>query len=205
MTYLQRKEWTYPIWCERYLNHPLVGTLARRLIWRFQRGRNQTTAIWSGDELVDSRNKSVAWPDETTTVRLWHPLDETITDRITAWRDWLLDREVRQPFKQAHREVYILTDAERNTQQYSNRFAAHVLKQHQFNALCGARGWKNTLRLLVDDEFPPAHINLPAWDLRAEFWVEGASWRSNLCPKVPTGSFCRSTVMELCQSSSAKR
>jgi hypothetical protein len=66
-----------------------------------------------------------------------------------------------------------LTDAERNTNVYSNRYAAHILKQHQFNALCAARRWKNSLRLMVDDEYPPAMRALPKWDLRAEFWIEG--------------------------------
>jgi len=94
-------------------------------------------------------------------------------DEVLAWRDWLAELEIRQPFKQAHREVYLLTDAERTTRTYSNRFAAHVLKQHQFNALCAARGWKNSLRLMVDDEYPPATRVLPAWGLRAEFWIEG--------------------------------
>jgi hypothetical protein len=92
---------------------------------------------------------------------------------VLAWRDWLAELEIRQPFKQAHREVYLLTDAERTTMTYSNRFAAHVIKQHQFNALCAARGWKNKLRLMVDDEYPPATRELPGWGLRAEFWVEG--------------------------------
>ena len=81
--------------------------------------------------------------------------------------------EVVQPFKQAHREVYLLTDAERNTDIYSNRFAAHIVKQHQFNALCGARGWKNQLRLLVDDCYYPAHKILAEWGVRAEFWIDG--------------------------------
>jgi hypothetical protein len=80
---------------------------------------------------------------------------------------------ITQPFKQAHREVYLLTDAERRTHTYSNRFAAHVLRQHQFNALCAARAWKNKLRLMVDDSYPPATKELPQWGLRAEFWVEG--------------------------------
>jgi hypothetical protein len=62
--------------------------------------------------------------------------------------------------------------AERTTRTYSNRFAAHIIKQHQFNALCGARGWKNKLRHMVDDEYPPAVRKMPAWGLRAEFWVE---------------------------------
>lgn len=55
----------------------------------------------------------------------------------------------------------LLTDAERRTGTYSNRFAAHVLRQHQFSNLCAARGWKNRLRLMVDDAFPPAARELP--------------------------------------------
>lgn len=171
-TYLQQKEWAFPIWRERYLDHPLVGTLARRLIWQLRNGKKAASAIFHDGQIVRHTDKSVDWLDDNTQVRLWHPLDEDIAT-ITAWRDWLVRQEVRQPFKQAHREVYLLTDAERNTRSYSNRFAAHVLKQHQFNALCGARGWKNTLRLMVDDEFPPAHLALSTWKLRAEFWVEG--------------------------------
>jgi hypothetical protein len=94
-------------------------------------------------------------------------------DDVLAWRAWFERHEVRQPFKQAHREVYLLTDAERRTATYSNRFAAHILRQHQFNALCAARGWRNKLRLMVDDSYPPASRELPNWDLRAEFWIEG--------------------------------
>ena len=37
-----------------------------------------------------------------------------------------------------------------------------------------ARGWRNKLRLMVDDEYPPATLDLPHWGLRAEFWIEGA-------------------------------
>jgi hypothetical protein len=32
--FLARRSWTYAAWRERYLDHPLVGTLARRLLWR---------------------------------------------------------------------------------------------------------------------------------------------------------------------------
>ncbi len=115
----------------------------------------------------------MTWLDDDAQVELWHPLGRD-TEEVLGWRRWLEEHDVRQPFKQAHREVYLLTDAERQTDVYSNRFAAHLIRQHQFNALCAARGWKNTLRLLVDDEFPPASLSLPKWNLRAEFWVEGA-------------------------------
>jgi hypothetical protein len=64
-------------------------------------------------------------------------------------------------------------DTVRRTINYSNRFAANILRQHQFNALCGARQWRNKLRLMVDDEYPPATRELPNWNLRADFWIEG--------------------------------
>src|SRR4029077_14994946 len=109
---------------------------------------------------------------EETTVTFWHPIGRPI-DEVRAWRDWFDRHQIQQPFKQAHREVYVLTDAERNTRVYSNRFAAHVLRQHQYNALCASRGWRNKLRLMVDDTYPPTTKDLPGWGLRAEFWVEG--------------------------------
>ncbi len=172
-TYLARRQWDYATWRQRYYDHPLVGIHARRLIWLFQSGEEIQSAIWWAGDLVDAQNESIGTPPDDTTVRLWHPLDEEATDAVVAWREWLDERRVRQPFKQAHREIYLLTDAERTTSVYSNRFAAHILKQHQYHALCQARGWNNTLRLCVDDTYPPSHLLLPSWNLRAEFWVQG--------------------------------
>jgi hypothetical protein len=170
--YLEQKSWTFPLWRERYLDHPLVGTLARRLIWRFGGGDRASAGVFYDGRLVGRDGHALDWLDDSTRVELWHPINEA-PDEVLAWRDWLAELEIRQPFKQAYREVYLLTDAERTTRVYSNRFAAHILKQHQFNALCGARRWKNKLRLMVDDEYPPASREMPAWGVRAEFWVEG--------------------------------
>jgi hypothetical protein len=91
---------------------------------------------------------------------------------VLAWRRWLERHEITQPFKQAHREVYLLTDAERRTRIYSNRFAAHILRQHQFDALTTARGWSNALRMTMGYSYPPAMLKLPHWNLRVEFWIE---------------------------------
>jgi Domain of unknown function (DUF4132) len=170
--YLEQKSWTFPLWRERYLDHPLVGTLARRLIWRFSDGGRAAAGVYFDGRMVGRDGHALDWIDGSTRVELWHPIQEA-SDEVLAWRDWLAELEIRQPFKQAHREVYLLTDAERTTGVYSNRFAAHILKQHQFNALCAARGWRNKLRLMVDDAYPPATREMPAWGLRAEFWIEG--------------------------------
>jgi len=175
--YLQQKNWNFATWQEYYLNHPLMGTLARRLLWQFESGpdaeeQHHAVGIWFNGQLVNLEGQPIHWLDDKTQVALWHPIS-TRLETIQAWRNWLLEHQIQQPFKQAHREIYRLTAAEESTRIYSNRFAAHILKQHQFNALCSQRGWKNQLRLVVDDHYPPARLLLPQWELRAEFWIEG--------------------------------
>lgn len=170
--YLMQKKWLFDSWQARYINHPLVGTIARRLIWKFGKDDTSMSGIWFDGRIVGWDNECIDWLDDSTAVELWHPINVE-SDVVLAWRQWLMEHEIRQPFKQAYREIYLLTDAERNTQVYSNRYAAHILRQHQFNSLCGAKGWKNSLRLMVDDMFPPATKTLPQWGLRAEYWVEG--------------------------------
>ncbi|MCF1595139.1 DUF4132 domain-containing protein [Streptomyces muensis] len=163
--FLARRGWPYAAWRERYLDHPLVGTLARRLLWTV----DGTTAGYADGALRTLADTPVT---EGTRVELWHPVGHDPAE-IVAWRDWLERHGVTQPFKQAHREVYLLTDAERTTGTYSNRFAAHVLRQYQFHSLAAIRGWHNKLRLAVDDEAPPAVRELPQWGLRAEYWIGG--------------------------------
>lgn len=171
--FLEHRQWSFDAWRQRYLDHPLVGVLARRLIWRFSHGGMVASAIFDADQLVDSRGAALNWLNDHATVELWHPVTASISE-VLAWRDWLERHEVRQPFKQAHREVYLLTDAERQTAVYSNRFAGHILRQHQFHGLCAARGWQNHLLLLGVDSGPtPPTRRIPAYVLRAEFWVAG--------------------------------
>jgi hypothetical protein len=152
-----------------FVRHPLLGFLSRRLLWRAERSR-QVFAIVD-NELVDIAGYPVR-PADDERIALWHPLHSP-TDDVLAWRSWLEAQGITQPFKQAHREIYVLTDAERQTQIYSNRFAAHVLKQHQFHALCRERGWHYTLQGGFDSHNTP-HLLLPAHDLRVEYWVDAA-------------------------------
>jgi hypothetical protein len=105
-------------------------------------------------------------------VSLWHPATETVAE-IKKWRDFLVSHKILQPLKQAFREVYLLTEAEINTRSYSNRMAAHVLKQHQFNTLAKMRGWKYALMGAYDDgrDNEAAELKLPEYGLRAEYWI----------------------------------
>src|SRR5690606_21349884 len=131
--FLARRVWPYDAWRTRYLDHPLVGTLARRLIWLV----DDVPCAYHDGALRTLEGKEVPAGE---TVRLWHPIGRDV-DETLAWRAWLEEKRITQPFKQAHREVYLLTAAEEHTRVYSNRFAAHILRQYQFHALAAVRGW----------------------------------------------------------------
>jgi uncharacterized protein DUF4132 len=134
------RDWDIADWRRYYLDHPVTGRLARRLIWRIVDGDGATvTGIPTTAGTVRTPDGEGPLP-AAGTVALWHPATAS-TDQVGAWRSWLLDHEVRQPFKQAFREVYLLTPAEQDTGTYSNRFAAHVLRYQQAYALFKQRGW----------------------------------------------------------------
>ncbi|MFI7448325.1 DUF4132 domain-containing protein [Nonomuraea sp. NPDC049714] len=123
-----------------YLDHPVTGTHARALIWEVVQGQaGLPVRTAEGWELADPRGRRVS-PGPETPVRLWHPIFAT-PDEVRVWRDHLMDTGLRQPFKQAYREVYLLTPAEERTGDHSLRFAAHILKYGQAKALLAGRGW----------------------------------------------------------------
>ena len=109
---LTDRSWEYAAWRASYLDHGLVGMLARNLIWVLDLPDGPRSVISRQAALVDVNGDPVE-PGEAR-VSLWHPVD-TLPAEVLAWRRFLEEHEIRQPFKQAHREVYLLTDAERAT------------------------------------------------------------------------------------------
>lgn len=148
-----------------YLNHALLADMARRLIWQFESG----LGIWHKGRVIDDAEREIDLRGQKT-ARLWHPITFDV-ETILHWRCWLEDHGIRQPFKQAHREVYLITDAEKQTATYSNRFAAHVLRQHVFAALCEQRGW--TFRLMGQwDSHNTPTLELPRLGLQVQYDVD---------------------------------
>src|SRR5262249_51098090 len=122
-----------------FLQHGLVSYLTHKIIWNFHQGDKTVQAIHLDDRWVDELNEIVDIAG-TDTVSLWHPVQASV-QQIRTWRGFFVQHQLLQPLKQAFREVYLLTDAEVNTRSYSNRMAAHLLRQHQFNSLAKTRGW----------------------------------------------------------------
>lgn len=88
---------TWPIddWRKYYLDHPLTGLIARGLIWVFEVDAERMVAIPTGSDKIAGPGGDFPMP-ASGRVHLWHPVLAR-TDEVIAWRDHLVDQEIRQP------------------------------------------------------------------------------------------------------------
>ncbi|MEY9874860.1 hypothetical protein ABH931_004360 [Streptacidiphilus sp. MAP12-33] len=140
------RTWPYADWRRHYRDHSITGSLARGLIWEF-----------SDTDSADGTDADGTWhtcaPGEApgtlpagqagpaARVRLWHPIRASEAE-ITAWRERIVTDRLHQPFKQAFREVHLLTPADQETGGHSNRFAGHIVHYPRLYALLKERGWQ---------------------------------------------------------------
>ena len=181
----QDRVWNWATWARRYLDHPITGVTARRLIWQASPDGatwtsglpEQTGAGWTLSDL-DSP------PGQDWRVRLWHPALVGPAE-VARWRGRVLTAELRQPVKQAFREVYPLTPAEEQTRTYSNRFAAHILHYRRANALMRERGWTaNYLGDWSDGHHGEAKKEFGGGEWQAVFFhdrLESSTWELPYC------------------------
>jgi hypothetical protein len=172
-SFVDERRIPWPWFEQYYVRHGLLSLLARPLIWRLHRPEGAfQDAIYLNDSWQDAHGQPVPTPEPDTQLQLWHPVLAPAAE-VLAWRALLETHQIRQPLKQAFREVYLLTPPEERTATYSNRMAAHILKQHQFNSLAKLRGWRYRLLGAYDKGYDSeiASLPLPAHGLTAEYWV----------------------------------
>ena len=150
------RSWSLADLRARYLDHPLVARLARRMIY----ATDKTTVVFFDGRPIDRKGKEVTLADDAQ-LTLWHPLNRPAKE-VAEWRAFLASIDVTQPFKQVDRELY-LVDKEANAKA-SSRFAGRVVRQHKLAALCRERGWAYTLMGTFDGGNTPTR-HLPTYDL----------------------------------------
>jgi hypothetical protein len=167
------RSWDLPSFQKYYLQHGLVYPITEKLIWTFTKAQQSADAILLDGQWHTLAGRKLDWIDEETTVQLWHPVNAS-EEVIIGWREKMMELEWQQPLKQAFREIYLLTEAEINTRTYSNRMAAHILKQHQFSSLANLRGWKYSLMGAYDDgrDNEVCRKYLPEYKITAEYWID---------------------------------
>jgi hypothetical protein len=145
----------------RLASLPTARPLLLKLIWTDGNGR---FGLFNDDfsQLRDVDGES--WTAQDT-LFLAHPFDLFGAGQLAAWQRVLVKQRMVQPFRQAFRELYVLTPAERETRTFSNRFAGHVVEPRRAARLLGGRGW----RLDADGEFSIPEKAFPSVGLRACF------------------------------------
>ncbi|WP_432973215.1 DUF4132 domain-containing protein [Dactylosporangium sp. CA-233914] len=74
-----------------------------------------------------------------TAVHPWHLYER---GTLSHWQSQIVASRVKQPVRQAFRELYLLTPAERETRDHSTRFANHRVNGKVAGQLLSARGWR---------------------------------------------------------------
>lgn len=139
--FIEDRNWSYSEWYDNLLHHGLLSCIVKPFIWQFSiDGRNETL-ILINNVWVDINGNKAEFSGSNPTLRLWHPIYSS-AEEVLRWRRIVQKYQINQPFKQVYREVYLLTEAERNSGNYTNRFAAHILNNYPFGALCKLRNWK---------------------------------------------------------------
>lgn len=161
---IEPRSWSLADLRARYLDHPLVARLARRVIFT----TDTTPVIFFDGFPLGVEGKEVAVAEDTQ-LTLWHPLGRP-PGEVAGWRHLLASLDVTQPFKQVDRELYLVDEEEPNAHE-STRFAGRAVRQHQLAALLRERGWTYSLMGDFDSANTPTK-QLQTHDLRVELDVD---------------------------------
>jgi hypothetical protein len=153
------------------VDHPLLGFLGRRFIWVCSNDQGRESAgIWSEGDLRDATGHKLDL-SVANRVRLWHPLSSDVADAQRSG-DRVFSAAIRQPFRQAFREFYQVTDDQRQTRLYSNCFAGVIMRQQQLASLCRARCWDYRLQGTGFDGYNVPSKKMAAWNMQVELHVD---------------------------------
>jgi Domain of unknown function (DUF4132) len=135
---------SYEDWCARLVEHAQVKNLTASLVWRVLDAAGGSIAVLpiierGGLVLQDAAGAVVAAPSESR-VMLWHPSDATAAER-GAWRDRLAALQIKQPFKQAFREHYVVPPEELSESKTAI-FSGHIVSIIPFLGLARRERWR---------------------------------------------------------------
>jgi hypothetical protein len=170
--FLMERSWLLEDWQARYRRQPLLAPMVARLIWSFESGTGLSGLAMPIDGCIVGADGEAFEPEPASTrVRLWHPIDSD-AETVARWRGFLAQRQIVQPFKQAHRELYRLPKLGDHDATQWRGFSGHIVRQGQFKALCDERGWRYHVQGRWVRGDGRATRELEAWDLRVELSVE---------------------------------
>jgi hypothetical protein len=141
---IESRRWTAGDFEKFLVNHPLLGNLARLLLWGTFEQEGKLTAsfrLTEEKEYADAKDRCFKL-DRSAAVGLVHPLYLSEQERA-AWGDILGDYGIIQPFAQLSRRVHTLQPGEEG-QQLLRRFRETEIEYRVAYGTLRAAGWVST-------------------------------------------------------------
>lgn len=118
------------------INHPVVKPMIQTLVLRTETHQG----LWQNGALLDVDGKSHQ-PAKDELIYIAHCTHLYEAGKWSAWQQYCFQHEVKQPFKQIYRELYLPTADEQQEQTLSKRYAGHQVQAKKTVALLKSRAW----------------------------------------------------------------
>ncbi|HRH42134.1 MAG TPA: DUF4132 domain-containing protein, partial [Pyrinomonadaceae bacterium] len=117
--------------------HPVISKHLEKLVFVNENG----TGFYQNGKLFSAIGTEILL-SETDEIRLAHCIDLHKSNEWSDYQRYCFDKELKQPFKQIFRELYLPTEDELKEKSISRRYAGHQVQPKQTVALLKTRGWK---------------------------------------------------------------
>ena len=122
----------------RIMEHPVVRAMLSKLV--LFNPETQASGFWQDGYLLNAEGEKVALKADDKLL-IAHPSHLFYAVQWDLYQKYLFDKELKQPFKQVFRELYIPTKDELETSNRSERYQGHQVQPQKTVALLRGRGW----------------------------------------------------------------
>ena len=122
----------------KILEHPVVKAMLSKLV--LFNPETQVSGFWQDGKLLSAEG-TLTPLKATDKLLIAHPSHLFYAVQWDLYQKYLFDKEIKQPFKQVFRELYIPTKDELETSNRSGRYQGHQVQPQKTVALLRGRGW----------------------------------------------------------------
>ena len=122
----------------KILEHPVVKAMLSKLV--LFNPETQASGFWQDGKLLSAEG-SLTPLKAADKLLIAHPSHLFYAVQWDLYQKYLFDKEIKQPFKQVFRELYVPTKDELETSNRSERYQGHQVQPQKTVALLRGRGW----------------------------------------------------------------
>ncbi len=134
------RQWTSTQWQELFVKNPIMHQFAIGLIWGIYEGETLKQSFrYMEDGSFNTVDEEEYILSQDAQIGLVHPLELSCDER-KAWMEQLTDYEIKQPFSQLQRNVYLVTEEEKE-QKRLERFGGYMIDALSLAGKMLKMGW----------------------------------------------------------------